>query len=424
MSSTKPNRLFALIDCNNFYASCERVFNPKLQNRPVVVLSNNDGCIIARSNEAKALGIPMGAPLFKYRPLIEQHDVAVCSSNYSLYGDMSQRVMQTLEQFSPDFQIYSIDEAFMLLEPKNCEEVAKEARKRVLQWTGIPVSIGIAPTKTLAKVANHSAKKNPLHKGVYKMETPQKIAAALKELPVTEVWGIGSRSGKKLARSGIYTAQQLAAADDHWIQKQLSITGLRTALELRGHSCLPLEEAPPPKKSICCSRSFGRPISALEELHEAISTFTAKAAEKTRRQHSRASFLTIFTVLHPFEQQKTYTTRIILPEPSNHTPTLISYAKSAIQYLFQPKNSYRKVGIILEGLVPEDNYQLDLFATHWQVSERQEQLMTTIDSINTRYGRGSLTFASEGVNPTWQMQRNHCSNHFTTSWEELLTIRI
>lgn len=422
MSSTKPtNRpLVALVDCNNFYASCERVFNPKLQKRPVVVLSNNDGCIIARSNEAKVLGIPMGAPLFKYRQLINQHRIAVCSSNYTLYGDLSQRVMETLGHFSPHLQVYSIDEAFMLLDPSDCELIARQARKTVLQWVGIPVSIGIAPTKTLAKVANHVAKKDLAHNGVCALYSAAEAQKVLSELPVTEIWGIGSRTGRLLARYGIRTALQFAQADDTWIRKHTKVTGLRTALELRGQPCIPLEEAPPSKKSICSSRSFGKPINTLKELCEATSAYAARAAEKIRKQKCLASFITVFAVLHPFDLHLSSSIRITLPEPTNFTPHLISYAKYAIEQLYRPQATYRKVGILLEGLVPENNYQPSLSSTP---NPNQTELMTLVDSLNKQYGRKVVKFAAEGINPTWTMQRKHCSPRYTTHWQELLAVR-
>lgn len=425
MSSTKlpKSKLFALVDCNNFYASCERVFHPKLERRPVVVLSNNDGCIIARSNEAKALGIPMGAPLFEWRELMERCKVAVCSSNYILYGDLSKRVMETLSQYSPDMQIYSIDEAFLHLDRKNCLQVAHQARYNVKKCTGIPVSIGLAPTKTLAKVANHIAKKDPSTKGVFLLEDQKAIRERLETLPVTEVWGIGKRLGERLAKFGIRYAQAFADADDLWIRRNFHVTGLRTAYELRGVSCLALEEATPPKKSICCSRSFSRPIEKIEELSEAVATYTARAAEKLRKDGSRASCITLFATLHPFTLHHTTNLQIVLPEPTHYTPHLLHYAKYALSKLFRPGYAYRKVGVILEGLVSGGSYQPNLF-TPKRPTRSQEALMFRIDKINKGQRKKQLHFAAEGINPTWKMQQRRCTQRYTTRWDELLTIRI
>ncbi len=254
--------MYALVDCNNFYASCERVFNPKWKNKPIVVLSNNDGCVIARSNEAKALGIPMGAPFFQCRDLIKAHDVIVCSSNYTLYGEMSGRVMETLKQFSPDIQVYSVDEAFLALQEKDLMDQGLKIRETVLRWTGIPVSIGIAKTKTLSKVANDYAKKNKFQGGVFILQGSEQINSILDCMPVTDIWGIGGRLGRKLNALGITTARQFKEADDTLIRKHLSVVGLRTAMELREINCLPLNEVPAPKKSVTCSRAFGRPVDS------------------------------------------------------------------------------------------------------------------------------------------------------------------
>ena len=277
--------LFALADCNNFYASCERVFNPKLAGRPAIVLSNNDGCVVARSNEAKALGIAMGVPAFQIRHLIRKHDVQVFSSNYALYGDLSQRVMETLQQFSPEVEVYSIDEAFLNLSGFtniNLTDYGRRIRATVKQWTGIPVSVGIAETKTLAKIANHVAKRTEGTDGVFDFTAWPDRDSVLARVLVEEVWGIGPNYARLLTQHGITTALGLRDADDHWIQKQMGVVGLRTVHELRGISCLPLEQCPPPKQGITCSRSFGRPVTTLAEMREAVAAYTARAAEKLR----------------------------------------------------------------------------------------------------------------------------------------------
>ena len=418
--------MFALVDCNNFYASCERVFNPKWKNQPIVVLSNNDGCIIARSNEAKALGIPMGAPFFQYKDMLKAHNVIVCSSNYTLYGEMSERVMGTLKQFSPDIQIYSIDEAFLALQGENLMDQGLKIRETVLRWTGIPVSIGIAKTKTLAKAANNYAKKNKSSEGVIVLEDKEKIEALLDYMPVTDIWGVGSRLGKRLNILGISTAKQFMEADDILLKKHLSVVGLRTAMELRGINCLSLDELPAPKKSITCSRAFGKPIESLSDLSEAVATYTATAAEKVRSQGSLASEMTVFVEFHPFRRDipNSIYSKIIFPEPTNYTPNLITYAKTALEPIFQQDKKFRKAGIILEGLVPEDSFQRDLFVVKNKDDLKQKILMQTIDEINGSFGRNIVHSAAEGVQPAWKMRRNRKTSHFTTRWNELLTIKI
>lgn len=426
MSSTKQHKkLFALVDCNNFYVSCERVFSPCLREKAVVILSNNDGCIIARSNEAKALGIPMGAPFFQWKDFFKNHRVIALSSNYSLYGDMSVRVMKVLEQFGCDMEIYSIDEAFLEFhEGDAVETIARQARETVLRWTGIPVSIGIAPTKTLAKVANHIAKKNKTHNDVHYLSSNEEIEAALAKFPVGDVWGIGSRSAELLNRHGIRTAKQLSEAEDQWVQKQLKIIGLKTAMELRGISCLSLETAASPQKSICSSRAFGRPVEAIDDLYEAIATYTARAAEKLRIQHSLTSTLIVFANLHPFLLRESAYIKIILTEPSNYTPTLVHHAKRAIDAIYKKGTSYRKVGIICEGLVPESCYQQDLFSEETVDAAKRNKLMKLMDAVNRECGHKVIQTAAEGTTNTWKMRRERQTDHFTTEWDQILKIKI
>jgi DNA polymerase V len=418
--------MFALIDCNNFYASCERVFKPKWVGKPIVVLSNNDGCVIARSNEAKVLGIPMGAPFFQYKDLIRAHNVIVCSSNYTLYGDMSARVMRTLKEFSAKMQIYSIDEAFLLLQENDLLEYGKYIRSTVLQWTGIPVSIGIAPTKTLAKIANRHAKKNFHTGGVYVLNNQQVTDHILDNLPVTEIWGIGRNLGLRLNRKGIITAKDFRDADDTLIKKSLSVVSLRTVMELRGISCLPLEELPPSKKTVTCSRAFGKPVDNLKELHEAIAFYASRAAEKIRGQDSLATMMTVFVELHPFNKDRpgNYHVRVSLPEPTDYTPHLIHYAKTAADALFQQGNRYRKAGIILDDLVPDHCYQRDLFAPQHIDYEKQKRIMKLVDHVNEHYGHNILHSAAEGVSKSWKMRQHLRSAKFTTDWDELLKIKI
>lgn len=423
MSSTKPNKLFALVDCNNFYVSCERVFNPKLLNRPVVVLSNNDGCVIARSNEAKAIGIPMGAPYFQFRDQLQRHRAAVLSSNYTLYGDMSHRVVQTLLQFALDLEVYSIDEAFLLIENIHPESLARQIRETVRQWTGIPVSVGIAPTKTLAKIANRLAKKNDTLNGVFQLPASEaELEVLLDHVGVEDVWGIGFRHAARLSSKGILTAKDLRHADDQWIKKEMSVVGLRTVWELRGVSCLSLDEAPPAKQSITSSQAFGRPLETFEEMRCAVSSFVARAAEKMRAQGSLATYLSLFVEQAPFRSGYTQT-KLLLPEPTDYTPTLTSYALEGLKTLFLKGIAYRKAGVILSGLVSKDWVQQDLY-TSTRASTQQQKLMQTTDALNKRFGKKTAFFASEGVDRSWKMKQEKKTPAYTTNWNELLTIRL
>ncbi len=418
--------MFALVDCNNFYASCERVFHPEWNNRPIVVLSNNDGCVIARSNESKALGIPMGAPFFQCKAIIEAHDIVVCSSNYTLYGDMSDRVMNTLKPFAVDFQVYSIDEAFLHIDCEDYHALGREIRETVIKWTGIPVSVGIAPTKTLAKIANHKAKKEPVNNGVFVLDKEEVIEASLATFPVNDIWGIGRRWSKKLNRLGIQTAEQFKNTPDDLIKKHLTVIGLRTAWELRGTSCLTLEEVPPIKKSVTCSRAFGKPVDNLEELQEAVSSYAARAGEKIRSQDSMATSMLVFVELHPFNRSASnfFHVRVVLTQPTDYTPHLIKYARQAAETLYQSRQKYRKAGIILDGLVPNNHYQTDLFAPSTASFDKQRKLMNVVDQLNEKYGHRIIRSAAEGTAKEWQMKRRLCTPHYTTQWDEILTVRI
>jgi DNA polymerase V len=406
MSSIK----LGLVDCNNFFVSCERVFNPKLRNRPVVVLSNNDGCVIARSKEAKALQIPMGAPAFQHRQTFLRHDVAVLSSNFSLYGDMSERVMTTLEEFGFPIEIYSIDEAFVELPSDIPETIGKEIRSKILQWTGIPISMGVGVTKTLAKVGSDLAKKRD--DGVFFLNDPPTV---LSKLPVQDVWGIGGQTTAELNRFGIRTAGELTQQSDSWIQKHFSSALLRVVLELRGTSCLSLEEIPAPKQGIVSSRSFGRLVETLEELKEAVASFIAIAAEKLRRQQLLASHLGVFIV---GKDRIARSASSPLSVPTSYTPLLITQAHYLLTKLYQ-QGSYRKAGVMLNNLGPEEENQLDLFE-----AQPPENLMPLMDDINRRKKKRALFFAAEGTDPSWKPQSNSCSPHFTTQWNELLKIKI
>lgn len=414
--------LFALVDCNNFYASCERVFNPRLIGRPVVVLSSNDGCVIARSNEAKACGIPMGAPLFAYRQQIEAHNIAVCSANFSLYGDMSERIMNILEINAPQVEVYSIDESFLDFEVPDPLQEARTLRAMIDKWTGIPVSIGIAATKTLAKAASRLAKKEPHCQGIYWLDQ-HNIEASLKKTPVGDVWGIGRGYEERLLKQGVESAWDLRNQEDTWIKKQMGIHGLRTAWELRGVSCFPLVEASSSKQSITCSHSFGKPVVSLDELSASIAYHAARAAKKARQEKRVATSMIVFFTFHPFRTGGS-SVRVIFSEPTAYSPEIIRYAKLAVQKVFTLGVAYRKSGVILEGLVAENSYQRDLFARKGDLYAKQHKAMALLDRVNEKFGKNTLFLAAEGLKKPWQPKREKCSARYTTRWNEILTIYI
>lgn len=422
--SPRSDVKIALVDCNNFYVSCERVFNPRLQGRPVIVLSNNDGIVVARSQESKRLGIPMGAPRHHWEDVIQCHDVAVFSSNYELYGDISRRVMNVLRRFSAEVEVYSIDEAFMAMpvaSRADTERLAAEIRETVRRWVGIPVSIGIAPTKTLAKVATEFAKKSPEYQGV--LDISDEPEGFLEGLAVADVWGVGRRYSEKLARHGINTARELRDAADWWIRKYLTVVGLRTVWELRGIKCIGLELAPPAKQSIICSRSFGRGIAALVELKEAVATHAARGAEKLRRQNSIASSIQVFIETNRFKDEPQYGNCITmqLEQPSSYTPDIVRTATAGVERIYRQGYNYKRAGIMLMGIVPEDQAQLGFFGR--VRTERDRKLMDVIDEINTRFGKGTIKLAAMGLKQSWQMRCQLRSPRFTTRWEELPVVR-
>jgi DNA polymerase V len=411
--------MFALVDCNNFYVSCERAFDPRLKGKPVVVLSNNDGCVVARSNEVKALGVKMGTPAFQLRELIKKHNIQVFSSNYALYGDLSRRVMETLEHFTPDVEVYSIDEAFLSLAGQPCETVPWDIRRTVRQWTGIPVSVGVATTKTLAKIANHLAKRQD---GVYILQEPEPV---LSDLPVSEVWGIGRRLAHRLAVHGIHTALQLREADLALIKQELGIVGVRTVLELQGIFCLALELCPQPRKSCCVSRGFGRPVEELGELKEAVASYTSRASAKLRRDNLMAGVMTVFITtsrFQPAEAQYGSSKTLVLPYPANDTPTLVKAALQATEQLFRPGYAYRKAGVLLLELSSSAIAQQDLFLDEAQ-RENQRQLMAVVDSLNRQFGAGTVRYAAEGLRQGWAMKAEMRSQRYTTRWDELLLVQ-
>ncbi len=417
----QSDRIFALADGNNFYVSCERVFAPALERRPVLVMSNNDGCVVARSNEVKSLGIPMGTPIFKVRPLIERHGVVCLSSNYTLYGDMSRRVMETLGGFTPDMEIYSIDEAFLdltRLAHLDLTAYARQIRDTVRQWTGIPVSIGLARTKTLAKLANHLAKKTAAAAGVLNLVDAPDLTDILAGAPVEKIWGIGPRLQKKLNQAGITTAAQLRDVDDSWMRAKFGVTGLRTVWELRGRSCLSLEDAAP-NKNIACSKSFGRPVETLDDLSEAVAAYTSRAAEKLRRQNLAAGVITVFVMTNLFRGPRyvNYRTRE-LPVAGNDTSELIAYAKNILRSIFRRGYHYKKAGVLLDQLVPEDRIQGSLF-DDIPDRQRRRKLMAVMDAVNGRMSPGTLFPAACGLKRPWSTQFQQRSPAYTTSWRDL-----
>jgi DNA polymerase V len=421
--------VFSLIDCNNFYASCERVFDPALKNRPIVILSNNDGCVIARSAEAKKIGIPMGAPEFKVRPLIREHNVAVRSSNYALYGDMSQRVMEAIRSVTPDLEVYSIDEAFALVHggsPPEIQRKGKAIRRRVLKWTGLPVSVGMASSKTLAKIANETAKGNPSAGGVYWLNGQGRTEQCLRTVPVSDIWGVGRRYAWMLEREGIQTAWQLSRQPDHWVRSRMKVTGLRTVWELRGYPCLQMEESTDKRKGILSSRSFGKPVYDIGDLKEAVATFTARSAEKLRAQGSVASNLTVTLVTDKYEinglpYQRAQT--VHFTEPTAATPLLAGKASACVARLYQPGRKYKKAWVMLTGLVPQSEVQRNLFADN-ENSERHHRLMECLDGINARHGQRTLIPASTGIEQPWQMKQQFLSRRYTTRWDELPDVKL
>jgi DNA polymerase V len=419
-------KVFALVDCNSFYASCERVFEPSLWGRPVIVLSNNDGCVIARTSEAKALGIAMGAPFFTLHHLIRKHNVAVFSSNFALYGDMSERVMDVLTTFSPEIEYYSIDEAFLELDGinDNYTDFAHKIRDTVYQWTGIPTGIGIGQTKTLAKVANHIAKRDTEHQGVFDPIGREDVDELLEQVEVGDVWGIGHQYARFLNRHGVYTARQFKYAEEKWVRKHLTVTGARTLLELRGISCKPLIKARPARQTIACTRSFGKRIEALQDLREAVATYAARAAERLREERLTASHIQVFIRTSYFGDEPQYSNSAAckLPLATSYSPHLIRQSLKLVEHIFRPGYRYAKAGVILAGIMPEDETQLNLFVPR-PPAKRLRNIMQAVDSINQEWGRNTVLFAAAGLSKEWKMRQARRSPRYTTRWDELLVVK-
>ena len=418
---------FAIVDCNNFYVSCERVFNPRLAGKPVVVLSNNDGCVVARSNEAKTLGIKMGVPVFQISSLIKTHKVQVFSSNYALYADMSQRIMNTLSRFTPDIEIYSIDEAFLDLsqfKQYDLTDYGHKIRSTIKQWTGIPVSIGIAETKTLAKIANKIAKKSVKAEGVLNLTASPYLNRALEITDVGDVWGIGHSYSSFLEKHGIHNALQLRDADDKFIKKKMGITGVRLLQELRGVSCYALEQFPSPKKGITVSRTFKNSIESLDDLKEAVAAYVSLGAEKLRKEHSVAGVLMVFLMTNRFRKENYYINikTIKLPVATIDTSELIHYAHEGLKAVYRKGYLYKKAGVMFKHLYPENQIQADLF--NYIDFKRSKKLMQTLDNVNKKMGSDTLKYAATGLtnNQKWKTVFKRRSPSYTTNWNQLVKV--
>ncbi|MDB9746591.1 Y-family DNA polymerase [Candidatus Pelagibacter sp.] len=424
MSSIQRTRKLALVDCNAFYVSCERLFNPRIRKKPVVVLSNNDGCIISRSNEAKALGIKMGEPYFKAKDIIVKNKVEVFSSNYSLYGDLSRRVMRTLKRFNSEIEIYSIDEAFLDLSnfPDNeVEKIGKEIRETVLRWTGIPTSVGIAKTKTLSKIANHIAKKKI--SGVTSLIGIENIDPILEKIDINDVWGVGKQLTKFYQKNGIYNAKQLKNKSNTWIKKSSNVLSSRTAMELRGVPCINLETTHAKRKSCVVSRSFGKRIEKFQELKEAVANYCLNASEKIRSESLVAKAITVSVRTSPFQNRGIYYSNaktINFPIATNNSIEIVKTALIALKEIFIDGYRYQKAGITLTSLTSSDGSK-NLFSS--QKDEKIKGLMRSIDNTNYRYGRSTLSLASAGVKKRWDMKREHSSKIDTADFYSLPTIR-
>ena len=416
----------ALVDCNSFYVSCERLFNPSLIKKPIVVLSSNDGCIISRSTEAKALGIKMGEPYFKVERTVKKNNVKIFSSNYSLYGDISRRVMKTLKQFSPQIEIYSIDEAFLNLssiKDENLLEYGNKIRSTILKWTGIPTSIGIATTKTLSKVANYLAKKE--RSGVINLINSKQTDKLLTEVKINDVWGVGRQLTKFYIKNGINTAYQLKNISNSWVKKNTNVFGSRTVMELKGVPCISLESHQKKRKNCCVSRSFGKKVTKLEELKESITRHCLNAAEKIRNDNQTAKKITIFIRTSPFQKDGNYyanTKNIDLPIRTNDSIELVKQALIALKCIYKQGYRYQKTGIILSGLKDVNIYKKNLFSTI-SGEENRKRLMKAMDYTNTKYGRNALSIAQAGLKKRWNIKKQYSSKIDTACFELLPAVR-
>ena len=421
INNSKKNKI-ALVDCNSFYVSCERLFNPKIINKPVVVLSNNDGCVISRSTEAKKIGIKMGEPYFKVKELVKKNSVHIFSSNYALYGDLSRRVMKTLKSFTDKIEIYSIDEAFIDLshiEDKEIENYGKEIRERILKWTGIPTSVGIANTKTLSKVANHIAKENKTGVIYIKEDVDEK----LKNFHISDIWGVGKQLSKLYIKNGIDTAYKLKNISNSWVKKSTNVLGAKTVMELRGTSCIDLITHETKRKSCCVSRSFGKKVESLNKLKESITTHCLNAAEKIRNDNQVTRSITVSIRTSPFDKNRNYysnTITIDLPMATSNSIELIKNAIIGLKKIYRYGYFYQKAGVTLSKLEDMELNELNLLTP--LIENKSKTLMRAIDFTNAKYGRNSISIAQAGINNSWKMKREHFSKIDTASFSHLPTI--
>ena len=424
----ESKRLFALVDVNNMYVSCERVFNPKLEGKPVVVLSNNDGCGVARSAEVKALGVKMGEPWFKLKDMAKEHGIIALSSNYTLYGDMSNRIMTVLSDYSPDIEVYSIDESFLSLNGlgglwPSPTDMGQSIRQRVRQWVGVPVCVGIGPSKTMAKLANHIAKKRSTFNSVCDLSSmsSEEINAILSTIEVGEVWGVGRRIAEHLNAASIDTVAKLRNASSSWLRSEFGVVMERTGNELNGLSCLALEEVAPAKKQIISSRSFGQPVITFDELGESVASYMTRAAEKLRHQQSVCEAIQVFVQTNRFkETDRQYSNSILvpLPNPSCDTRLLVRAAMYGLEHIFRPGYYYKKAGVILQGISSASVQQQSLFTTFGDGAQ-SDVIMQTLDGLNARFGRGTVSLAAAGIRNDWQMKREKKTPNYTTQWDEI-----
>jgi len=417
--------MYALIDCNNFYASCERVFNPSLKNKPVIVLSNNDGCVIARSNEAKNLGIKMGQPAFKIKHIVNKYDIHAFSTNFALYGNMSNRVINTIADFSPKMEIYSIDEVFLdVSEFKNSDllSIAIDLKNKIKKWTGIPVSIGIAKTKTLAKAANYIAKKMYTGDGVFFINKINKFKS-LERIPINKVWGIGPRNTVFLKYHQIDSAFDLMNSDLYWVKKYLTVMGEKTVKELRGISCIPIETMLKSKKSICTSRTFGDMVTDIDDLIQSIAMYTTRCAEKLRQQQSCASIAHIFIYSNQFRKdlpQYMCSKTIKFPNPTNDTGEMLNYIIQTLKNMYRTGYKYKKAGVVLSAITPDNIRQRNLFEN--LDIDKKDRLLQSIDKVNRQMGRDTIRYAIQGYKKSWILKQQKLSPRYTTNWSEILSV--
>src|SRR5690554_2652973 len=417
--------MYALVDCNNFYASCERVFKPQLRHKPIVVLSNNDGCVVARSNEAKTLGIPMGAPAFASKKLFQENNVNVFSSNYALYGDMSNRVIRILRKYTPDLEVYSIDEIFLQLKGLENDDLvlyAKKIRKEVLKNTLMPTYIGIAPTKALTIVANKIAKKYPQLEGVYAIDSEEKRIKALRWLAIEDVWGIGRQFAKKLKAKGVNKALDFTLLPDEYVRKEFTVVGLRLKKELEGISAMELEDVKT-KKNIATTRSFDKTYEDKAYLQERIATFAATCAEKLRNQHSNCQIVTVFIFTNRFQEDKPQyyqSINVTIPFPTNSSIEIIKYAKIGLDAIYKKGYAYKKAGVIVGGITPESEKQFNLFEDE---HPKHRKLMNVMDQMNFKYGVKNLKIGSQALDKTWKMRQDLLSPNYTTNWKDILRVK-